>query len=441
MRVRPSLNFDAALDLLRGNRDPNLQHFIFQEARRELTSNDEASLRALSFFAPSATFEAWAEVAQLSRTELEAAIDRLSVLSLVNLPAGEERYALHPLTRNFVRDELLVDKQLARAAGTSFVGYWVAYAKRYGGASENYKTFNLIESEWMNLDAAAEWLWQVAGMQGKGSDNKEAAQALNNLALALCDTTGPLFFTERWDEGLKLSERAYELTSALGDWKDAGWHAFQMAWIYFHQDDTAQAEQWTTNCAKAWSPDKNRHYLAIEMSMRGLIARQRTDYDTAERLLQDALSIWRNLKSDRDAASELNSLGVLEVARKNYDMAVRYYLEALALDKKLDWKEGIAVRYGNLGKLSLIRERWAEAREWFEKLLPLAHEVGRQGMIIDALTGLARVYEEEGRVDLALALAQEAFALELKLRPKSPPETKELVETLKKRLDAPEPTL
>jgi len=105
--VRAALTFDGASAMLRGNRDPDLQKFIFQEARKELTTNDKTALGALSFFVPSATFEAWMQVANLSRNALETTIDRLSALSLVDVLAGEERYALHPLTRAFVRDELL----------------------------------------------------------------------------------------------------------------------------------------------------------------------------------------------------------------------------------------------------------------------------------------------------------------------------------------------
>src|SRR5205085_205016 len=186
MRVRAALTFDGALDLLRGNRDPDLQHFIFQEARQELTTNDQTALRALSFFVPSATFEAWMEVAALTRNALEMTIDRLSALSLVDVLASEDRYALHPLTRNFVRDELLADAQIAHETGMRFAEYWVTYAQRYGGDSEeSYKTFDRLEAEWMNLDAAAEWLWQTATVGDEGVGDKNAAQKLNDLTMLL----------------------------------------------------------------------------------------------------------------------------------------------------------------------------------------------------------------------------------------------------------------
>jgi hypothetical protein len=221
MRVRAALTFDGALDLLRGSRDPNLQHFIFQEARRELTTNDQTALRALSFFVPSATFEAWMEVAALSRNALETTIDRLSALSLVDVLASEDRYALQPLTRNFVRDELLADAQRARETGTRFAEYWIAYTQRYGGDSaESYKTYDRLEAEWMNLEATAEWLRPMAAVWAEAVDDKDIALKLNDLANALHKF---LWFSGRWEASVQLNKRAYETMRALNEWSKAGW--------------------------------------------------------------------------------------------------------------------------------------------------------------------------------------------------------------------------
>ena len=101
MRVRLTLDLDGALAMLRRGaaRELPLQEFIYQEARQDLGTSDVAALSALSFFVPSATFEALMAVADLSRTALETVLERLDALSLVNKELGEERYSLHPLTR------------------------------------------------------------------------------------------------------------------------------------------------------------------------------------------------------------------------------------------------------------------------------------------------------------------------------------------------------
>jgi hypothetical protein len=241
MRVRAALSFDAVLEMLRGNRaDADLQTFIFQEARRELTTNDEAALRALSFFAPSATFEAWTDVAQLSRTELETTIDRLSALSLIDIHAGQERYTLHPLTRNFVRNELLSDSALALDTGFRFALYWLAYAQRYGGTNNNAKTFNLIEAEFENLSAAAEWLWETAGVRNEKVGNEKAARSLSDLVAVLHT---PLFYRGLWEEGLRFKTRGYEAARGIGNWTAAGWHSHWAAWTCFNYGDLTEKQR------------------------------------------------------------------------------------------------------------------------------------------------------------------------------------------------------
>ncbi|HEX8651772.1 MAG TPA: tetratricopeptide repeat protein [Pyrinomonadaceae bacterium] len=432
MRVRTTLTFNGALDLLRGSRDPDLQRFIFQEARRELTENDENALRALSFFAPSATFEAWVQVAELTRNALETTIDRLSALSLVDVLAGEERYTLHPLTRNFVRDELLAEAQIAREVGMRFAGYWVDYAQRYGGRSEKYKTFNLLEAEWANLDSAAEWLWQMAIVKGKEISDKEAARRLSDLADALCGAGGPLFYIGRWHESLQLSARAYDAILALDEWSEAGKRAYQAAWIYYNRGNTSEATTWLDRCAKAWASGESKYEEAVIVSLRGKLAKQQKDYNNAERLYQEALTIWRELKTDTAVSDLLNNLGVLERARKNYDAAEQYFRESMMLAEKIDNKALIAICLGNLGVLALDRKQWTEARQWYEKGLHLAREVGRQDEIASVLNGLARAHEAEGHHDLALLFAQESVAILERLLPGD--ETRKLVERLMKKV-------
>lgn len=178
LRTRTTLTFDGTLQLLRGNHAPDLQTFIFQEVRRELTRNDEAGLRALSFFVPSATLEAWMRVAMLSRNALNATIDRLDSLSLMNEMMGEDCHALHPVTRNFVRDELLANTQIERETGIRFVRYWNNYVKRNYRKVDDYKDFDLLETELMNIQAAANWGWLTVKAKNAGVTDKNSMQIL-----------------------------------------------------------------------------------------------------------------------------------------------------------------------------------------------------------------------------------------------------------------------
>jgi len=430
LRVRAALTFEGALDLLRGNRDPDLQKFIFQQARRELTVNDEAALRALSLFTPSAAFDSWAEVATLSRNALETTIDRLSALSLVDVLAGEERYALHPLTRNFVRDELLAELNVAQDTGMRFARYWVAFARRNGGVVESYKTVNLLEAEWPNLEAAAEWLWQRAAVRGATVGDQQAARMLNDVVSALREF---LWFGGRWDERVHLNSRAYKAMRATNEWSNAGWRAYDAAWTYsgFARNLPDESSFWIERAVEAWAHGGSKYEQAAGTRIRGLTARQREKYDDAEQFLQESLAILRELKYERPIAVVLSDLGNVRLVRGQYDEADQYFREALTLDERSQNKEGMATRYGCLGLVARQREQWAEAREWHDKELSLGREIGRQDLIADALYGLALVQEHEGSTDLALPLAEEALAIHERLRASELQSARQLVERLR----------
>ncbi|MGD0339517.1 MAG: tetratricopeptide repeat protein [Bacteroidota bacterium] len=430
MRVRTTLTFDGALEMLHGNRDADLHRFIFQEARKELTTNDKTALGALSFFVPSATFEAWMQVANLSRVALTTTIDRLSALSLVDVLTGEERYTLHPLTRAFVHDELLADVNNSRKMGMRFAQYWVDYTKRYGGGSKNYRTFRLLEAEWTNLDAAANWLWETAGLQGEKVGDKEAARMLNELALAL---HAFLSFSGRWDERVHIDTQAYKAMRAIEDWSNAGWHAYRVAYIHFNCARTDDAVFWTDRCTEMWTRGGTKFEQAVGIRMRGLIAVQRKEYDTTERIYQDALVIFRDLKNDEWISIMFSDLGGIERMRKNYDAAERYYREALEIETRREDKEGQATYMCNLGNLAFDRKQWAEVHKWCEQALALAKEVGRQDLVAINQNRLACVYEAEGRADLALPLAQEALKIYERLQHKELTTARELVNKLSQK--------
>jgi tetratricopeptide (TPR) repeat protein len=428
MRVRVTLDLNGALAMLRRGaaRESPLQEFVYQEARQELGTGDVAALSALSFFVPSATFEALMAVADLSRTALETVLERLDALSLVNKELGEERYSLHPLTRAYVRDELLADANAARTTGRRFARYWVDYANRYGW--DECKTYDRLEAEWANLEAAANWLWETAAVQGETVGDKATARMLVDLAEKLRQF---LWFGGHWDERVQLNARAYEAACVMEDWSNAGWRAYNVAWIHWHRARTDDAARWADRCAEAWARGGSKSEQAEATRICGLVAWQRKDYDEAERFFQDALAIRRDLGLDEDAAPVLGDLGGLAHERKEYDAAERYYREALELARKIDNKRYQATFIGNLGELALDREQWAEARKWCEQAFSLAREVGRLDLVASNQYHLARVWEAEGRADLALPLAQEALKIHERLQHKDLAEARELVERLR----------
>lgn len=368
------------------------------------------------------------QVANLPRNALETTIDRLSALSLVNVLSGEERYSLHPHTRTFVRDELLADSSIVHETGMRFARYWVEYAQRFGGwGKESYRTYDALEAEWASLNTASELLWEFSGVANNRAKDDEAARMLVVLASALSSF---LPFSGRWDEHVNLSTRAYDAANSSDTWRNTGWRAFDVAWMYYKRGRTKDASTWLNRSKEAWKHGGTQGDHATAFRLAGLIAQQRKEFDKAEQLLQESLKIRLSLNTDREVAFVFISLAHLAQEQKNYRSAEKYFREALQLSQKANDTATQASVNNYLGELNLEQKRWPDARQWFERAMPMAKEVGRVELIAHIQNGLACVHEAEGRVKVALPLAEEALKIYERLQHRKLVEVQKLVKRL-----------
>jgi len=273
-----SLSFDKTLALLRdGSAEADLNEFIYREARRDMDEHERAVLGTLSLFAQPAGFDPLSATADLSRRALEGVLERLVARSLVDV-TSDETYTLHPLTRRMARADLAADPETEWAAGDRFAGHWLAYAERYGGGDKDaYQTYDQLEAEWPNLEAAGAWLAQTAGVAGipvgetppqpppAEMVDEEAARRLNRLARALWQF---LWFCGRWDEWGRLSAWAYAALAAREEWRDAGWQAHRAGWIFYSRDQLDAAERW----GEAMEAGGGARDRASATRFRGLVA-------------------------------------------------------------------------------------------------------------------------------------------------------------------------
>ncbi|WP_026082658.1 tetratricopeptide repeat protein [Mastigocladopsis repens] len=435
-------SISVALERLRNAANSaDLYGFLFADAARDLSKNDRTVLSALAVFRTPATTAALADATNLVVNEIQVSVERLVTLSLVNDLDGE-RFGLHPLTRTYVRaaldgtdtvgvQPLASGIRFDSAAQRKVLRYWVDYAQKYGGDDKDaYQTYDKLEAEWQNLEGVATTLREMAGIPSALKD-RQAAQMLIDLENALYQF---LWFRGYWDERVRLGEWRYQAGLALSQWSDAGWGAYNVAWIYNSRAETEQAASWAARMAEVMERGGNLRNKATTIQLQGLIAKQRQDYAEAERLYQDALAIYRELGEEKDEAIALNDLGGVAQLQGHYDRAESYYKQALAIAEKLGLKQEEAYISGNLGLLALNRNRPTEARLWYERELDLAQEVGRQELVAHAQEGLARVLEEEGRYAEALPFAQAALEIRERLRDQNLEFSRGLVERLRGKI-------
>ncbi|MEH2392397.1 MAG: tetratricopeptide repeat protein [Nostoc sp.] len=430
---------DALERLRNAAKSPDLYGFLFADAAETLSGNDRTVLSALAVFLTPAKTAALADATDLAITEIQISLERLVTLSLVNELDGE-RFGLHPLTRTYVRAAVggmdtvgtapLSRIQFDPAAQGKVLRYWVDFAQKYGGDGKDaYKTHDILEAEWQNLEGVATTLREMAGIPGELKD-RQAAQMLIDLENALNNF---LFFRGYWDEELHLGEWRYQAGKALSQWSDASWGAYHIARIHCNRTNTDRAASWAAYMAEVIERGGNRRDKAFATRLQGQIAYQRQDWAKAECLYQEALVISQELGKEEDEALAFYDLGVIARSQADYDRAESYYKQALAIEEKLKNKERQAMYCGSLGNLALDRDRLTEARLWFECELALAQEVGRQDLVAFAQSGLAQILEEEGRYTEALPLALAALEIQERLRARNLNWARKLVERLRRK--------
>lgn len=440
--AQKSYSFAKAIELLEGaKQESNINEHLFEKAFRTLTKNDQNLLAGLSIFQNAAAPAMLADATGLPPTEVQIALEQLTTLSLVHDMKGGY-YSLHPLMRPSMyallrmgnKSKLFISQTSAKhdlIAHRNVLRYWVNFAQRYGSSKETEKLDHL-EAEWDNLESTAIALRDLAGLADGVTKDRDAAQMLNELAVALRSFLRSYGYWSEWE---RLSTWAYDATCILNDWHNAGWRAYDVAFVCWNRIRTEAATIWAERMNEAMERGGTPRDRAIATRLRGLVAEQRGDLEGAERIYTEALEECRTLGRKADEASILNDLAEVCFRRRDYEHAEKHYRQALALAEEMGDKEDQATFAGNLGNLALVQNNLAEAHRWYEHELKLAREAERYDLVSRAQSGLAYVLEKEGRHAEALPLAEEALQISERLRNRirAGAGTRELVTRLRDR--------
>ena len=236
-----------------------------------------------------------------------------------------------------------------------------------------------------------------------------------------------------------------------GDLRHHIWSNLSMDYAFSRQYDLA--EQYGQQ-ALAGFRATNAHpkYHANVLNALGVVAWGRGQHDRAERLLREAIAIWRELNRFTDLLRSLNNLmGTLKAVKKYEDVwpcyaeAVTYFSHNVGeYEKSL-----IEVSYGGalyeqgrydeakaafqranspylqqssyfyhraivaqcLGNTFLAQNRLADAAAHLQESARLWRQSDDELMLANTLGTIAELYAQQGKVDAAIALFEQALAL------------------------------
>lgn len=389
--------FNRILEVLHdSNVDDDLNTFIYHQAQSLMDNNEKTVLWTLSYFSGSASSIALSKVADIALHTLEVVLERLNTLSLIDVIEGaddQDRYTLHPLTKQFASSDLKKREKTRYALGMRFSEHWIHYSRQYG----------LLDIDRANLEAAVNWLWGEVSIRNNAIKDEKAAELLIELEFSIGHLLRLKGF---WNESVLLTSCVYEIQRIRKKWQFVRYLTFWLSFMSLNKNDLKSAELWINRYKDAQSYDGEYIENPDALFLMGQIAQETKEYSEAERLFKEVRVLWKeNNKIDKALVSA--SLGILAVEMNRQEEAQEYYSEAItfAHDIKLEEKETQPYFANVLGKLALELGFLKEANEWFTLAGRLAKEAGNIEAFAQSEYGLACLLYKSEKVDLALRSA------------------------------------
>ncbi len=170
----------------------------------------------------------------------------------------------------------------------------------------------------------------------------------------------------------------------------------------------------------------DRRGAAKTLNNLGVVASTLKEFEEARRLYRESLEIFQELGNRRGSAFALMNLGYIAAELDEYADAEQLSLEGLAIFREIGDRWGVANTLSNLGSIACILGKHPASWEYFYEALETAVELQAVPLVLEVLTGIARLLSREGRSGKAL----EVLAVVLH-HPASDRETRERAEHLR----------
>ncbi|MFN8490783.1 MAG: tetratricopeptide repeat protein [Caldilineaceae bacterium] len=401
-----------------------------------LTAQEQWLLACLSVFSGGWSFDAAKQVTGCSLDQLAQLVNKSLVIA--DQQAGQTRYRLLETVRQFAAEQAMVDEPAQRQVQRQHSGYYLQLlaAQEEPLQSPQQRTaLGILRTDFANISTA--WQWAV------GQHEFTLLASAIDAFFLFCDITGSFrtgitLFTRVAMAGALTTQPPPQSLSAqvlvrLG--------ACEVRLTYI-----AQGEQHLQDALLLATADRERAlallYLGLTMTNRGdltlahthlqesfaisqrcgnlagmadtlyILTNGTSDYPEACRLCTESLSLWRQVGRPDRIISVMNFLAWNIWCVGDYSTADAYWRDGLVLCEQLDMPHEKAWVLECLGQAAWGEDDLTFAEQYLRQALAIYIEVGKQNGIGFCKAELSWVLSHRGQVEQAIALAQEAVAIQ-----------------------------
>lgn len=431
-------------------RDLPLAHRTMQSVLHSswalLTADEQRLLARMAVFRGGCTAAAAAAVTGAHPAHLTSLIHH-SLLQVARDGAGQERYLMHELVRQYGAEQLArsaSEESLMRAQHCTF--YTELLASEREGLTRYALARHRVQADLDNIRAA--WDWGVAH-----HNYTALAQSLDPLT-AFYEFVG--FFGE--------AARAFENASAqlqallAQESTDSGELAFLLGRLWaervgflIHLGRPTEAIEHARLVIELGERTGNRYLLADGQRRLGGASLAIDDYHLARTVLEAGLAIAREVDDARLIALCLHNLAMISYNQGDYDHAIACNQEALVLaqacqdriveaplslnlgssylvqgnfapalayltqnlevSRQLEWRRLFAYAGMNMGYLLTYLGEYRQAQAYLEEALALFRTLNGRAEEINTLCQLGQVYREQGELTRAYQTALQVLQI------------------------------
>jgi predicted ATPase/DNA-binding CsgD family transcriptional regulator len=327
---------------------------------------------------------------------LEALVDRSLIIPQAAPPAGDPRFAMLEVLREFALEQLRAAGEF-EAASSRHLDWCVRFAEEAAGrlsGSDQTRWLGRLAQDYGNLRAA---LALAAAAPSR-------AEHLVRLAAALWRWWN---VRGHWLEGVGWCEAA--LAAAAGPHPLRGPLLHGTAVLAWRVGKLARAARYAEEAEHVCLAGSDRRTAAHALRASAVIAKDQGEMDRACELGERSLALFRELQDTHGIASALRLLGLIDLERQRF--APEVFEESLRLSAEMNDERGVAwSTYGRAAVAAGLGDLASGARLG-EDSLRRFRAVGDTNGIATALSHLARIARRTGDPGKARALYDESLAL------------------------------
>ena len=378
---------------------------VFAYAWQRLLVEEQQVLAALSLFRGGFTRTAAQQVG-LTQLHSAAAMRLLAELvqkSWLYFDRTHNRYEMHGLLRQFVREKLALDSAEESAVYQRHSAFFCQFLQeRISAFISPQQQVVLVETEADIENIRHAWQW--ATLQGELA-NIEAAFA-------------GLFHFYDIRSWFREGERVFRETAVslsppqtLAERKLLAQLQARQGWFAFHLGQHQRSFMLLQNSLTELEKLGARNEGIFNYNYLGAVLRHQGRYERANFFVLKALEMAQAIGDRYQASISFNILGQTVSLQGDYTLARYYCREGLRLKRALGDQRGVTYSLTYLGRIATAQGDFEEADELFNESMAISEMLGDQRGVALSLQNLGNVMLADGRSTEAIAVYQQSLAI------------------------------